>query len=154
MFGMTIQQISNGDSGAAVRAKLNRVLSSHAGDYAQVGATVVSPGQVVYIDGAGSLQLARADAFPTSRACGVALETHSAGFMCAYQSQGEIALADWTLAAGTALLQPGLEYYLSLSEAGKITPLAPETVGWIVPVGKAVSRNVLLLEFNTRIKRN
>ena len=105
------------------------------------------PGQVVYVSGDGTVDLAQADAVGTSTAIGIALTTTSATEQGQYRAEGQVEVSNWTAITGTALLTPGSIYFLSTTVAGGLTTTAPSTAGeTIVRVGRALTTTRLDIE--------
>ena len=95
----------------------------------------VSQGQVVRVINTSRIVLASAQ-----NADGLAMETKAIGLAVKAIAYSEFEMADWTNVIGTALLTPGLKYYLDQSNPGKMTSVAPTAVGeYVLPIGRAVS---------------
>jgi hypothetical protein len=96
-------------------------------------------GEVVYADGAGSFDLAQADAMATSKWVGVVTTAALITATATIQTSGVVTNAGWALTTDNI-------YYLDPAVAGGITATGPTTVGQIVvPVGIAVSATELRL---------
>jgi hypothetical protein len=96
-------------------------------------------GEVVYADGAGSFDLAKADALATSHAIGVVTTAALIGATATVATSGVAVVAGWGLT-------PGTRYYLSEATAGAITTTAPTTRTEIVlPIGEALSTTEMKL---------
>jgi len=96
-------------------------------------------GEVVYADGAGSFDLAKADALATSHAIGVVTTAALITATATVATAGVAVVAGWGLT-------PGARYYLSEATAGAITTTAPTTRTEIVlPIGEALSATELKL---------
>lgn len=109
-------------------------------------------GQPLYLQSNGHLDLAQANAIATCRICGLALTDANATTAVNYSVDGTVDRADWTPVTGTVSLTPGAPYYLSPDEPGKLTTIAPETVGQIVAlVGFAISATRFAIEVQTPI---
>ena len=97
----------------------------------------VALGDIVYMTGAGTIDLARANAAGTHNAIGVVTEAAVLGGTAEFQTQG--------IAGGFSGLMPDTKYYLSESTAGEETSTAPSTVGeYVVFLGTAISATELL----------
>ncbi len=106
------------------------------------GAIVI--GSPVYNDGAGTVDLALADAAATVEVLGLVKDvTIAAAASGAIQTDGIMAAttAQWDVITGdTGGLTAGSVYYLDPSTAGKLTKTAPTAVGdFVVRTGKAIS---------------
>ena len=109
------------------------------------------PGNPVYIDGSGRLQLASYDTVATAQVAGLA--TQSAGPLTSgsYVTDDIVEMLDWTAIAGTHDLVPGAIYYLGL--AGTITTTAPTADGYyVVKIGRAQSVSKLDIEIGPVIR--
>lgn len=96
-------------------------------------------GDVVYLNGSGQMEAARADDISTARAIGVAGEVDSAGFSCNVISFGPVS-------AYTGL-SPGAKYFLSPTVAAGITSTIPTTPGHVVQfIGFAIDSNTLFVD--------
>lgn len=63
---------------------------------------------------------------------------------CIYITQGRLILENWLNIIGEIELIPGVCYFLSMQEKGKLTSIAPNLSGdVIVQVGRAQSKNTL-----------
>jgi len=101
-------------------------------------------GQAVYVDGAGSVDLAQADAAATKDVLGLCFDTSVA----AAASGGVITTGILTATTGqwdavtgqVGGLTAGAKYWLDETTPGSLTPTAPTVVGdYVAPVGKALS---------------
>jgi len=109
-------------------------------------------GWPVYCDGAGTVDLAKADASATVEVIGLVQSTD--GILSAasgYIITGGILTAttgQWdTATGGSGGLSAGSIYYLDPSTAGRLTATAPTTAGqFVVRVGKALSATQLQIE--------
>lgn len=127
------EQLQSGDSIAAVETgQVTLQFTSNA-----------VPGNVVYPDGAGTVDLARANATGTSKALGLSTGTVSAASSGQVQVNGIVTLttAEWDAVAGTTGgLTAGTYYFLSTATAGHMTSTPPSTVGQTVQkIGQAIS---------------
>ena len=137
-----IQQIQAGD---ILDAVVNEV------DIAQATnneATPIVIGSPVYVDGAGTVKLALADALATARILGFVKDTTIAAAASGnIQTDGVIVATtgEWDTVAGTTGgLTAGDFYFLSAATAGLITATAPTTAGEvIVNLGLALSATEL-----------
>ena len=94
-------------------------------------------GDIIYISGAGTIDLARANAAGTHNAIGVVTEAAILGGTAEFQTQG--------IVGGFSGLTPDSKYYLSAATAGEETSTAPSTVGqYVVFLGTAISATELL----------
>lgn len=125
-------------------------ISSETGQVTLQATSGLVPGNVVYTDGAGSVDLARANASGTTRACGLAAETISGAASGVIQTNGVLALTtgEWdAITGGSGGLTPGADYFLSAATAGLLTTTAPTTAGqYNVPIGTALSTTEFLIE--------
>ena len=111
-------------------------------------ASTINIGQPVYTDGAGTVDLAQADAIGTVEVLGlVKAATIVAAASGAIQTDGVIAAttAQWdTITGDVGGLTPGSVYFLDPDTAGNITLTAPTSVGdFVVRLGKAISTTEL-----------
>lgn len=116
-------------------------------------ATTVA-GQAVFASGAGTVNLARADAQSTIRVAGLAAEDVGTGNTGNLLADGVLTLntAQWDAVTGqTGGLTPGGNYFLSEATAGALTVNAPST-GFVVRVGHALSDTELEIEVQQPIK--
>ena len=96
-------------------------------------------GEVVYADGSGSFDLAKADALATSFAVGVVTTAALITATATVATAGVAVVAGWGLT-------PGARYFLSKDTAGAITTTSPIADGEIsLPVGEALSATELKL---------
>ena len=125
--------------------RLRRTLTA-VGGVAEPGSTLdgtatgaVALGEVVYADGAGTFDLAQANAAATTQGIGVVTVAAGIGGTATIQTEGTVTCATWSLT-------PGIIYYLSPTVAGAITATAPTTVTqFVLPIGVAVSATQLKL---------
>ena len=101
-------------------------------------------GSPVYNDGAGTVDLAQADAAATVEVLGLVKDaTIAAAASGAIQTDGIMVAttAQWDACTGdVGGLTPGSVYFLDPDDAGKITKTAPTAVGdFVVRLGKAIS---------------
>ncbi len=106
------------------------------------GAIVI--GSPVYTDGAGTVDLAQADASATVEVLGlVRKDTIAAAASGAIQTDGILVAttAQWdTITGDVGGLTAGSVYYLDPDTPGKLTKTAPTAVGdFVVRIGKAIS---------------
>lgn len=106
------------------------------------GAIVI--GNAVYVDGAGTVDLAQADAAATKDVLGLVVDTTIA----AAASGGIITTGiltattgEWDAVTGqVGGLTSGAKYWLDPTTPGNLTPTAPTITGdYVAPVGKALS---------------
>jgi len=113
----------------------------------------VIPGSAIYIKNGGHIGLAKANAASTHKVAGIALESQSEAFSVKYAADGKLTTPDWTAIAGTSVLTPGKTYFVSDTEAGKITDTAPSASGsYVCPVGEAKTTLILDIELGTTIR--
>lgn len=133
-----IQQLSSSDTLDANVSEVDVIgLSNNQGS----AIVICSP---VYISGAGQIKLGQANATGTIQLVGLAKDPSIAnaanGFV---QTDGSFAAttAQWDVVTGqTGGLTPGAVYFLSAATAGRLTTVAPNTVGqFVVRVGLAIS---------------
>jgi len=101
-------------------------------------------GSPVYNDGAGTVDLAQADAAATVEVLGLVKPASIvAAASGAIQTDGILAATtgQWdTITSDAGGLTPGCVYYLDPDTAGKLTKTAPTAVGdFVVRIGKAIS---------------
>jgi hypothetical protein len=113
-------------------------------------------GQPVYTDGAGSVDLAQANAQGTIRVSGLATAATAAAASGDVAVDGVLSAStgEWDAIAGTTGgLTPGANYFLDAATAGQLTETAPTTPGeFVVRVGHALSATELEIEIQQPIK--
>lgn len=139
-----VQQISAGDTLDAPTTTPD-VYSLTNGE---AGAIVI--GTPVYLQAAGTVKKAKADAAGTTQVLGLVYDASVAG-----SSAGSVVLqgmltattAQWDAVAGTiGGLTAGTVYYLSKDTAGELTATAPSASGqFVCRVGQAVSTTEMLV---------
>lgn len=107
-------------------------------------AAAIVIGAPVYNDGAGTVDLAQADALATVEVLGLVKDTSIAIAGAGYiQTDGvlEATTGEWdAVTGGTGGLTAGSVYYLDPDTPGMLTTTAPSTVGdFVVRIGKAIS---------------
>lgn len=133
-----IRQIAAGDTVDAQISEVDVVNQQNN----NAGAVII--GSPVYTDGAGTVDLAQADAVATVEVLGlVRALTIAAAASGAIQTDGILVAttAQWDVITGDiGGLTPGSVYFLDPDTAGKITKVAPTSVGdFVVRLGKAIS---------------
>jgi len=108
----------------------------------------ITVGQPVYVDGAGTVDLAIGDAIGTSKVAGLVIDASIAAATAGkIRHSGIVTSTDWTAVTGAAALTPGARYYLSKDTAGQLTTTAPTAVGEVVcAIGMALSTEDMLVE--------
>jgi hypothetical protein len=142
-----LEQLQAGDNIEAGSSNQSfSALNSNAG--------AISIGQAVYVDGAGSVDLAQADAETTSNAIGLVQDASVAsGASGMVITDGVLVSADWTTVTGSATLTAGGKYFLSDATAGQITLTPPTLAGsYVVRVGTAISATELEISISRGIK--
>ena len=136
-----VQQLPAGDDISGAVATLTTTLTNS-------NAGAITIGQVVYVDGAGSCDLAQANASATAKGLGLVADASIASAASgAIQYGGILTSADWTNVIGSTNLTAGAEYFVDPSNAGQLTATAPTTTGQFVTyVGRAISTTALLIE--------
>jgi hypothetical protein len=137
-----VQQIQSGDTLDAI---VNEVDITQATNNE---ATTLVIGTPVYVDGAGTVKEAQADALITSRVLGLVQDvTIAAAAAGDIQTDGVFVATttQWDAVAGTTGgLSPGVHYFLSAATAGLISATAPTTTGEVVVnLGLALSATEL-----------
>ena len=108
---------------------------------ATLAGTTITAGEVVYVDGSNTWQLAKADTAVHAAAKGIALHGTLAGQPLAVQTSGIITIGA-TVVAGTP-------YYVSGNNAGGIMGIGDFTTGqYITPLGFAISTTQIQLGIN------
>lgn len=130
-----IQQLQSGDTLEAQVTEVDLFTMQNN----NVGA--ITKGQPVYCDGAGTVDLAQANAGGTTKPIGLVYETSIASASTgSIQLDGVIEQSDWTDVIGTTNLTAGAEYFLDTASPGMMTETCPTTSGnYIVKMGKALS---------------
>jgi hypothetical protein len=113
-------------------------------------AAAITVGQPVYVNGAGSVDLALGNAIGTAKVAGLVIDASIAASAAGkIRHSGTISSTDWTAVTGAATLTPGARYFLSKDNAGQLTTTAPNAVGEVVTaVGVALSTEDLLVEID------
>lgn len=129
-----VQQLPAGDTLDASVSEVDVIAATNS------NIAAITRGQPVYVDGAGSVDLAAANASGTRQVLGLVLDASIASAASGnIQTDGVINLADWTSVVGAASLTAGSIYYLSAT-AGQLTSTAPTTAGqYVCRVGLALS---------------
>lgn len=137
------QRLSAGDTIEGATASLNYSATNS-------NASAITIGQPTYTDGAGSVDLARADAIGTARVNGLVADASIASAASGVvKYSGILTSADWTAVIGSASLTAGANYYLSASTAGQLTATAPDATGQqLTYVGRAISTTELVIEID------
>lgn len=141
-----VQRLPAGDTVEGASATLSfNATNSNAG--------AITIGQPVYVDGAGSVDLAQANASGTAKVAGlVEAASIASAASGAIKYGGVLSSADWTSVIGSTNLTPGARYYLSAANPGELTATAPDTTGhFVVGVGVALSTTELLVEIERPI---
>lgn len=141
-----VQQLQSGDS-VEHPGLYNRVNSN-------AGAIVI--GQPVYVDGAGSVDLAQADALATADVLGLVFDTSIASAASGgLLTDGRLVATtgEWDVVTGqVGGLTAGSTYFLDAATVGMLTTTAPVAVGEVVaPVGKALSTTELEINIDHTI---
>lgn len=145
-----IEQLQSGDSLDAPVAggSIVQVTNGNAGP--------ITLGQVVYLDGADSVDLARANAVGTSSPIGLVFDASiAAAAVGGVQIDGIISSANWTSVIGATNLTAGTEYFLDPDTAGRMTatPPQPSDVGeFVVSLGRAFSTTDFRIEIHPFIR--
>lgn len=140
-----ITQLSASDTLDAAISEVDVVSATNA----NAGAIVI--GAPVYVSGAGSVDLAQADASGTKKVLGLVREASVAAAASGEIQTNGILVAtttQWDAVAGTTGgLTAGECYYLSAAAAGELTETAPTAVGeFVVPVGYALSTTEMRID--------
>lgn len=114
-------------------------------------------GQPVYVDGAGTVDLALADAQVTSRVLGLVAETSiAAAGSGGIQTDGVIiaTTGEWDAVTGeTGGLTAGALYFLDPDTAGMLTQTAPTVSGdYVAEVGMALSTTELEISIRRTVR--
>lgn len=107
----------------------------------------ITLGQAAYVDGSGTVDLAKADAAATDRVIGLVADASIAAAADGnIQYSGKITSANWLSVIGSTSLTDGADYFLSAATAGRLTATAPTTTTeFVVYVGHALTTTTLLL---------
>jgi hypothetical protein len=137
-----VQQLQAGDTLDAAASEVDVVTLTNG----NAGSIVI--GQPVYPSGAGSVDLAQANASGTVNLLGFVRDaTIATATPGAIQTDGVLAATtgQWdAVTGGTGGLTPGQVYWLDPSTPGKLTATAPTSVGqYVVRVGQAISTTEL-----------
>jgi hypothetical protein len=139
------------DSNNKKRISVGNLLVSNT--FQRVFTSTVIPGEPVYVDGAGSVDKAKADAAGTSMCLGIAPAAVTAASSGIVVTNGLVVLTttQWDAVAGTTGgLTSGSKLFISAATAGRLTETAPTTGGqYVVEMGQALSTT----EFQVRPRR-
>jgi len=112
----------------------------------------IKAGQTLYLKNNGHVALAKADNIATADVIGIALDNVQATFACRFIDDAKITVSDWTNIIGASNLTIGSVYYLDPDNYGRLTKVAPNTVGdYVVKVGIALTTNTLQIEIERPI---
>lgn len=133
-----IQQLQSGDTLDAVCTEVDVVVMTNN------NASSIVIGTLVYCDSAGTVDKAQADASGTVEVLGLVQSTQIAAAASGnIQTDGILTATtgQWDAVTGDAGgLTAGSVYYLSASDAGKLTTVAPTTSSeYVVRIGVAIS---------------
>jgi hypothetical protein len=121
----------------------------------QSGGTI-NIGMPVYVDGAGTVAPALADAVSTAQVVGLMAEDTANNVSGNVQTEGFFTAntAQWDAIAGTTGgLTAGTRYYVDPTTAGNITASAPTVDGDVVaPIGVAASTTELEISIQTTVR--
>lgn len=117
-------------------------------------AGAISLGQVVYIDGDGTVDLAQANNETTTKAIGLVedatIATTDTGEII---TDGVLVSADWTSVTGGATLVPGSSYFLSDTTAGGMSTIPPTLAGsFVLKLGSAISATEFEISIGALVK--
>lgn len=145
-----IEQLQSGDTldAAITDQEIISATNSNAG--------TINIGEPVYVDGASSVDLARANASGTKNVIGLVASTSiSAAASGNILTDGILTAStgQWdAVTGGSGGLTAGARYYLSATTAGRLTTTAPTTVGqYVCPVGVALSTTEFRLDIDTDV---
>ncbi|MBW2562198.1 MAG: hypothetical protein JRE40_15270 [Deltaproteobacteria bacterium] len=138
MVSGQITQLSASDTLDAVVQEVEVITATNS----NAGAIVI--GMPVYVDGAGTVDKAQADASGTKKLLGLVTDvTVATAATATIQTEGILAATtgQWDAIAGTTGgLTAGSVYFLDAATAGNLTETAPSTATqFIVPCGLALS---------------
>ncbi len=133
-----IEQLQSGDTLDAVVTEVDLISRTNN------NASPIVIGAPVYVDGAGTVDLAQADASGTVEVLGLVQETSIAAAASGYIITDGVLTAttgQWDAVAGTTGgLAAGAIYYLDPDTAGKLTATAPTTGGdYVTRICKGLS---------------
>jgi hypothetical protein len=111
-------------------------------------AGAITIGQAVYVDGAGTVDLAQADAAATTKVLGLVADVSIAAAASGGITTDGVLTAttgQWDAVTGqVGGLTAGSQYWLSAATAGALTTTAPTATGeYVAPVGVAMSTTEL-----------
>lgn len=114
-------------------------------------------GQAVYVDGAGTVDLAQADAASTTDVLGLVFDTSIAAAASGGITTDGVLTAttgEWDVVTGqVGGLTTGVKYWLSETTAGRLTTTAPTAVGdFVAPCGQALSTTEFEITIGHTIK--
>jgi hypothetical protein len=142
-----IEQLQSGDS------------VEHPGLFTRTNnnAGAITVGQPVYVDGAGTVDLALADAAATTHVLGLVADASiAAAASGGIQTDGVLTAAtlDWDAVTGqVGGLTTGVQYYLDPTTPGNMTTTAPSATGdFVAPLGIAMSTTELEITIGHTIK--
>jgi hypothetical protein len=113
------------------------------------------PGSPVYISGASSIQLSRADASATAECVGFTTATIANATSGNVRKDGTLTLltTQWdTITGQSGGLTPGARYFLSAATAGRMVVTTPPTSGFVTRLGTAISTTDFEIEMQPPIR--
>lgn len=139
-----IQQLQSGDTLDAVVTEVDHI------DVTNNQGATINICQPVYVDAAGTVKLAQADALATSEVLGLVKDSSiGSGNSGTVQTDGKLTATtgEWdAVTGGSGGLTAGSVYFLDPDTAGNLTDTAPTTTGDLVArVGLAVSTTELVI---------
>lgn len=144
-----IEQIQSGDTLDAVVAEQETIILTND------EASPIVIGTPVYIDAANGCKKSKADALGTAAIIGLVKDVSiGAGSPGDVVTSGLIVAttAQWNTVCGTVGLVPGSTYFLSDATVGKLTAVAPTSVGsFVIAVGVAISTTDLKIDVEPSI---
>ena len=142
--GGEITELPAGDTLDASANEVDVVTMSNA------NAAPITKGMAGYHQGAGAVDLARANASGTKKVLGlVRAASIAAAATGSIQTNGILSSSDWTDVVGGASLTAGAQYYLSSTTAGQLTTTAPSSAGtFVAPVGVALNNTDLQINIS------
>jgi predicted RecA/RadA family phage recombinase len=145
-----IQQLQVGDTLDATVAEQEVIQATNS------NAGTIAIGRAVYVDGAGSVDLAQADASGTKDVVGLVADVSIASSASGNILTSGVLVAttgQWdAVTGGTGGLTAGAKYFLSEATAGALTTTAPTSTGdYVCPVGIGLSTTEMKLDIDTDV---
>ena len=150
-----LNKITDGGDGQRLLADdgTYKTLSTNITDMTSETDDDVKMGQPVYIKENGHVGLAIANLFMSSKVCGLVKADQQKTLLANYINNRTLYMEDWSLVTGTTELVPSEYYYLSATDAGMLTNIAPIAIdSYVAKIGQALTSRTLQIEIEQPIK--